>query len=142
MTYGTTTYYERSVIFFSLSVSVPHPRPLSWPSQLAPGLPAGPRALPAGFKALLTDSSFFTIVHPNILTFVGPNVCLLPAPRALVLGGLQATSGGLRQLQKRLGGLDNRLKSLKGLKDPESSSRVPKRRMRGLERMGNRPQKL
>ena len=30
-----------------LSVSIP-PRPLSWPSQLAPGLPAGSRALPAG----------------------------------------------------------------------------------------------
>ena len=36
-----------------LSVCLRHPRPLSWPSQLAPGLPAGSRALPAGSRALL-----------------------------------------------------------------------------------------
>ena len=41
MTYGTTTYYERSV----LSVSVP-----PW------GLPAGSETLPAGFGALLAGT--------------------------------------------------------------------------------------
>ena len=40
MTYGATTYQDRSVIFF-LSVSVP-----PW------GLPAGSETLPAGFGAL------------------------------------------------------------------------------------------
>ena len=52
MTNGTTTYQEHSVLSLSFS-SVPTPGPLSWPSQLAPGLPAGSRAFPAGSRALL-----------------------------------------------------------------------------------------
>ena len=48
MTYGTTTYYERSVIFLSFFLSFCLRPP--W------GLPPGSEALPAGFGALLAGS--------------------------------------------------------------------------------------
>ena len=64
MTYGTTTYCERSVIFFLSFFSVP-PRGLPPGSEAHPAgfgaLPAGSEALPASSEALSAGSK----AHPT-----------------------------------------------------------------------------
>ena len=63
MTYGTTTYQERSVLSVCLSLSVPRPRssqlalpggsrPPSWLQRASRALSAGFRALSAGSRGL------------------------------------------------------------------------------------------
>ena len=85
----------------SLSLSVT-PRPLSWPSKLALGLPVGSRVLPAGFTALTAGSKALPTGSRALLacpeTFPASYRALLGGSRALPASteALSALSVGSR----------------------------------------------